>query len=80
MQVVTTVGNSAKGVKMMLGRSIEEKIVIVPFSNYESLLQQIEDLKDVQEHLMAMEDYRKGKGRSFRGFVSEYEKEFDLQD
>ncbi|MFH0774070.1 MAG: hypothetical protein V2A53_01050 [bacterium] len=79
MSIVTTVSNSSRGVKMMLGRSMEEEIVIVPLSRYESLLQQVEDLKDIQDHYNVMEEYRMGEGRPFREFMVEYEEEFDLQ-
>jgi hypothetical protein len=80
MAIVTTVSNSSRGVKMMLNRSMEEEIVIVPLSRYEALLQQVEDLKDIHDHYKVMEEYQIGEGRPFREFMAEHGKEFDLQD
>ncbi len=59
-------------------KKMEEEIVILPFSRYEALLEQIEDLKDIQDNYKAMEEYRMGKGRPFREFLAECGGEFDL--
>ncbi|MEK9149538.1 MAG: hypothetical protein AAB267_05770 [Candidatus Desantisbacteria bacterium] len=79
MEILTTVNNSGKGVKMMLQKLEKEEIVIIPLSRYEALLQQMEDLQDQENHYKAMEDYRQGEGRAFREFIAEQGGKFDLQ-
>ena len=56
----------------------KEKIVLMPLSEYQSLLDQLEVLADIQAMLRAEAEYQAGQGRPFREFLTEYEDAFDL--
>ncbi|HFD38225.1 MAG TPA: hypothetical protein ENJ31_00020 [Anaerolineae bacterium] len=55
-----------------------DKIVLMPLSEYQSLLDQLEVLADIQAMLRAEAEYQAGQGRPFREFLTEYEDAFDL--
>ena len=59
----------------ILGR---EKVVLMPYSEYEALMSQLEDLEDVRDMLEAEAEYRAGQGRPLREFLAEHEGAFDL--
>lgn len=55
-----------------------QELVVIPLKKYLSLLEYIEDLEDLYDHIEAMEEYRSGRGRSLREFLSKNRRMFDL--
>ena len=64
-----------KALLEILGR---EKVVLMPYSEYEVLMSRLEDLEDIRDMLEAEAEYRSGQGRPLREFLAEHEGAFDL--
>ncbi len=65
---MTKINNLSKEVKKIY--KSKEEIVLLPLSKYNKLIERLEELEDIQEHIEAMKYYRAGKGRSFRKFLN----------
>ncbi len=76
MATVTKIDNLSKEVKKIY--KPKEEIVLLPLSKYNKLIERLEELEDIQDHIEATKDYRAGKGRSFRKFLDEHKKEFKI--
>ncbi len=76
MATITQIKNLSKEVKKIY--KTKEEIVLLPLSRYNKLLEKIEKLEDIKNHVEAMKDYRAGKGRKFREFLNEHKKEFKI--
>ena len=76
MATITKIDNLSKELKKNYKR--KDEIVLLPLSKYNELIERLEELEDMQDHIQAMKDYRAGKGRSFREFLDEHKKEFKI--
>ncbi len=56
----------------------KEKVVLMPLAEYQSLLDRLEELQDIQTMLQAEAEYQTGQGRPFREFLAEHQDAFDL--
>ena len=67
-----------RGKELTIKSERGQELVVVPLKKYLSLLEYIEDLEDLYDHIVAMEEYKLGKGRSLREFLSKHRRMFDL--
>ena len=67
-----------RGKELTIKSERGQELVVVPLKKYLSLLEYIEDLEDLCDHIVAMEEYKLGKGRSLREFLSKHRRMFDL--
>jgi hypothetical protein len=64
MVTATTIKNIKKSIQTHL-RSGDLELVVLPKAEYEALLQQLDDLKDIHDSIESLKEYRAGKRTSF---------------
>ncbi|HSB05147.1 MAG TPA: hypothetical protein VLK23_08105 [Thermodesulfobacteriota bacterium] len=64
MVTVTRIKHIKKSVETHL-KSGDLELVVLPRTEYESLLQKLDDLKDIQDSIEALREYQSGKYISF---------------
>ena len=76
MVAITKINNLSKAVKKIY--KSKEEIVLLPLSRYNKLLERMEELEDIKDHIDAMKDYKAGKGKDFREFLNEHKEKFKI--
>lgn len=76
--LTTNLSRIKEGVQVMMKESKDPEIVLIPLTLYQALLNRLEELEDIRDHIWETEAYRRGEGRSFKEFVKEHRSEFDI--
>lgn len=76
MAAITKINNLSKDVKEVYKNN--EEIVLLPLSKYNKLLERMEELEDIKDHIEAMKDHKAGKGKKFKDFLNEHKEKFKI--